>query len=205
MSEMTERELFRVRLRFFDLLKSFFVQEPDAEKMGRWRGTFTALAREQISPSIDSSIKKCNVLLNSKRLQNLQDEYYRLFVDPFGADKVNLTASYYLDGHNFGRTLVSLRSFLDEARLVKIAGVKESEDALVVMLDTLVSLVEQEKETGSPEARAFQARLLDEYLIPFVQKFRIALEANENADFYYACCQFLSGYLDLEKGLSNEY
>lgn len=201
---MTERELFRVRLRFLDLLKSFFMQEPDAEMMGRWRGTFTALAREQISPSIDSSVKECCHLLNTRRLPDLQKEYYLLFSDPFGAKKVNTTASYYLDGHSFGQTLVSLKSFLAQVQLVKGPDVKESEDALVVMLDILISLVEEEKETGSPQARGFQTRLLAEYLAPFVGRFNIAMAANENADFYSACSRFLGGYLDLEKGLSNE-
>lgn len=204
MTEITAKELCRVRLRFLDLLKSFFAQEPDAEKMGRWRGIFSALAREQISPSIDRAVKDCSLLLNTKRLQDLQEEYYRLFSDPFGSTKVHMTTSYYLDGHTYGQTLVSLRSFLAEARLVKDPGVKESEDTLVVMLDILFSLVEEEKETGSPQTRAFQVRLLEEFLTPFGRTFNIAMEANGNADFYCACSRFLWAYLGLEKDLIAE-
>lgn len=204
MSEMTERELFRVRLRFLDLLKSFFVREPDAEKLGRWRGTFAALAGAQIHPDIDLPARECSRLLDSKGLQGLQEEYYRLFTDPFGEKKVDTTASYYLDGQNFGWTLASLRSFLDEARLAKGAEVRESEDSLVVMLDILMSLVEEEKQTGSTPARALQTRLLEEYLIPFALGFDSAMEANDDAEFYRACSRFLCGYLDLEKELSSE-
>lgn len=201
MNEMTERELFRVRLRFLDLLKSFFMREPDAEMLGRWRGTFAALAGERINPEIDIPVRECGRLLDSKGLQGLQEEYRRLFTDPFGAEKVDTTASYYLDGHNFGRTLVSLRSFLDEARLVKGAEVGESEDSLVVMLDILMSLVEDEKQAGPVPARALQTRLLEEYLIPFALMFDRAMAANDNAVFFRACSRFLCGYLDLEKGL----
>ncbi len=201
---MSERELLLIRLRFLDLLKSFYDREPDAEKLGRWRGTFAALAREQINPVIDSSVKECSGFLHSKRLRDLQAEYYRLFTDPFSAGKIHVTASYYLDGQNFGQTLVSLRSFLHEARLVKEAGVQESEDSLVVLLDALVSLVEEEKETGSSRIRAFQARLLEEYLTPFVRNFCTAMEAHENVPFYTSCGRFLGGYLDLELGLSHE-
>ena len=37
MDELNERELFRVRFRFLDLIKSFFALEPDSETMSRWR------------------------------------------------------------------------------------------------------------------------------------------------------------------------
>lgn len=204
MSELTDRELFRVRLRSLDLLKSFYLQEPDAERMSRWRGIFSALAREQINPCVDVSIRECGNLLNTLRLQDLQQEYYRLFADPFGTDRVNTTASFYLDGHSYGQTLVSLRSFLDEVGLAKFAGIKESEDALVILLDTLATLVEDEKETGSRQIRIHQTKLLEEYILPFACRFRRAVEANAHAVFYGACSRFLCGCLDLEKGLSGE-
>ena len=172
--------------------------------MGRWRGIFSALAREQINPGVDVSIRECSNLLNSMRLQDLQQEFYLLFADPFGADRVNTTASFYLDGHSYGQTLVSLRSFLDEMGMAKFAGVKESEDALVVLLDTLASLVEEEKETGSRQVRGYQTRLLEEYILPFAFRFRRALEGNAYAVFYGACSRFLCGYLSLEKGLIGE-
>ena len=56
MDEMNDNDLVRIRLRFIDLAKSFFVEEPDAEKMSRWRGTFSALTKEQVSPRFDSAV-----------------------------------------------------------------------------------------------------------------------------------------------------
>lgn len=201
MNELNERELFRVRLRFLDLIKSFFQSEPDAEKMSRWRGTFSALGREQVNPLFDSAVREFGVLLNSWSLQEIQEEYYNLFTDPFSKSQVNIMASYYLDGRSFGQTLVSLRGFLAEAGLQKDAGVVDSEDSLVMLLDTFARLVEEEKVTDSDAPRELQARLLAGYLEPFVEKFTAAVKTNDGADFYKTCCKFLSGYLDLEKGL----
>lgn len=204
MPQAYERELFRVRLRLLDLQKSFFAREPDAEKMARWRGIFAALAREKINPVLDGAVGECVRLLGTRGLDDLRGEYYRLFTDPFAKPRVHLTASRYLDGHSFGQTLVSLRTFLAEAGVSKAPGVREAEDSLVVMLDLLVSLIEEEKENGSPQVRQFQTRLLERYLVPFSICFRRAVEENEDAPFYGACSRFLCGYLDLEKGLAAE-
>lgn len=204
MAQINERELFRVRLRLLDLQKSFFAREPDAEKMARWRGIFAALAREKINPVLDNAVRECVHLLGTRGLDDLRGEYYRLFTDPFAKNQVHTTASRYLDGHSFGQTLASLRAFLAEMGIVKAPEVREAEDSLVVMLDLLASLIEEEKESGSFRVREFQARLLDRYLIPFLIRFRQAVEENADAPFYGACCRFLCGYLDLEKELAAE-
>ncbi|MCB2184401.1 MAG: molecular chaperone TorD family protein [Desulfobulbaceae bacterium] len=200
-SELPDKQLSRVRRRFLDLLKSFFVDEPDAEKMSRWRGTFAALGREKINPALDNAIQKLTIMLSDKSLQNIQDEYYQLFVNPYGENQVETTVSSYMDGHNYGPSLAELRGFLIEAELEKDKKFTESEDSLVVMLDALGTLIEDENE--SPEvARRHQDTLLNRFLEPFALQFSQALKENKEADFYAACGAFLSGYLDLEKGLT---
>lgn len=201
MNELSEKELFQVRLRFIDLLKSFFQEEPDAEKMSRWRGIFSALADEQINPLFDSGVRELCSLLNSRSLADLKDEYYRLFVDPFSDSQIVTLASYYLDGRSFGESLVELRGLLGEAGLEKTAGVVDSEDSVVMMLDTFGSLIDEDKKSGSALTRQLQVRLLTEFLEPFSVKFSAAVEKSEKAVFYKSCCKLLRGYLDLEKGL----
>ena len=199
MAELNQHELFRVRLRFFDLLKSFFMAEPDAEMMSRWRGTFSALTHEPVSLCFDNGVKAISRALNDKTLKELQEEYYQLFVDPFDGDRLETTASYYLDGRNYHQALVDIRSLMMEAGIQKAQAVTDPEDSLVVMLDFFVSLIEEEKVGGREETRQFQRELLDRFLEPFTVKFTIALKENEHADFYYLCCRILGGYLDLEK------
>ena len=200
MDELNEQDLFRVRFRFLDLIKSFFVAEPDSETMSRWRGTFSALAMEQVSPRFDNAVKGISRALNTKTLKELQAEYYQLFVDPFDGSMVETTASYYLNGRSYDQALVDLRGLMQEAGVQRDEGVKDPEDSLVVMLDTLASLLEEEK-FGGEKVRKIQGRLVEEFLEPFTEKFTAALEANEHADFYYLCCRILGGYLDLEREL----
>lgn len=201
MHELTEQELFRVRFRFLDLLKSFFIEAPDAETMSRWRGTFSALALEQINPRFDNGVKAISRALNNTTLKELQEEYYQLFVNPFDGGRVETTASYYLNGRGYDQALVDIRRLMREAGVQKDREVTEPEDSLVVMLDAFVSLIEKEKVTGGETIRQLQGQLLEQFLEPFTEKFTAALEKNAQADFYYLCCRVLGGYLDLEKSL----
>ena len=200
-SELPDKQLARVRHRFLDLLKSFFVEEPDAEKMSRWRGTFAALTREKISPALDNAIQGLAIMLADKSLQNIKDEYYQLFVNPYSESQIETTVSSYMDGRNYGPSLAELRGFLLEAGLEKDKQITESEDSLVVMLDALATLIEDEN-GNSEVSRRHQDILLGRYLEPFAIKFVAALQENKEADFYAACGTFLNGYLDLEKGLT---
>lgn len=203
MDDITDKQLMRVRLRFLDLLKSFFTEEPDAERMSRWRGTFAALAREQISPSIDKAVRRLSQLLAEMSLQDLQEEFYQLFVNPFGEGIIASTASYYKDGRNYGQSLADLRGFLQEANLEKDTKYTDSEDSLVIMLDALATFVAEEQNVPGT-AYDKQAILLENYLEPFSVQFSKALQEDERAHFFAACGDFLTSYLELEKGLTSE-
>jgi TorA maturation chaperone TorD len=202
MIDLSDRELSRVRLRFIDLIKSFFTEQPDAEKMSRWRGIFSALSHEQISPSFDSGVRQLSEILSKKNLAELQEEFYQLFVNPFEGHLVETTASYYLSGRSYGETLVDVRNFMNDAGLHKDKEVTEPEDALVVLLDSFASLVELEKETNQEDrARTLQVRMLRDFLEPLAEHFEQALRSHDRAQFYPLCAKLLCGYLELEKGL----
>ena len=199
--ETTDREVLIIRLRLIDLIKSFFLDKPDAELLSRWRGTFAALSKEQISPQLDKAVRDVSRQLNEKNLETIRDEYYALFIDPFGEHQVNLLASYYFDGRNYGETLIQIREMLSAAEVAKDLEVKEPEDSLVVMFDLLATLIEMEKD--GDQTSSTQQQLVAEYLVPFLEKLGPVINNNPAADFYAGVVGFIIGYLDLEKGLSD--
>jgi len=201
MTELEDRELSRVRLRFLDICKSFFDVEPDAERFARWRGLFAALVKESVEPGLDRVIRDLFQLLNNMTLAGLQAEYYRLFVDPFSDLLVPLTASEYREGRSYGRTLAEFRGFLLEVGIRKSEAVSEAEDSLIVMLDVMARLVESEPDAFE-QARLYQAELLDKYLEPLIERFSTTIAENANDAFYPACTRFLRGYIQLERSLS---
>ncbi len=199
---MEEKEIRKVRLRLLDLVKSFYIEEPDATKISRWRGTFNALARERVNPLFDKSVMELHRFLEKKNLKDMQEEYYTLFVDPFNENQINLSASYHLDGRAYGNTLVELRSFLTKTGLVKKKDVTEEEDSLVVLLDILIGLIDGEGDMEADKAHRLRSELLDGYLIPLSTRFKEACERNDSAEFYKACAHFFCGCLELERGLA---
>lgn len=199
---MEEKEIRRIRLRLIDLVKSFFQGEPDAEKMSRWRGTFSALSRESVNPEFDQAVRDILAYLQDKNLEDLQNEYYKLFTDPFTDKGLCTAASFYLDGRTHDKTLVNLRTFLHDQQIIKTDGVIETEDSITVMLDILTRLIEDEEKVEKDVSRKPQEELLDKYLIPFSEKLKEACEKNQFADFYKACCRFFCGYIEIEKGLT---
>ncbi len=201
--DAANKELFRVRLRFIDLIKSFFIAEPDAENMSRWRGIFTSLDGEQINPIFDTAVSECKEILAKKSLKELQEEYYDLFEDPFSENLIPTTASFYIDGRTHAQTLADFRGFLMVAGLEKDEAVIETEDSIVVMLDTLARLIEDEEE-GGEYSRVSQTTLISEFLELLADNVYKRLEADERASFYASCGKFLKGYLDLERGLMVE-
>ncbi len=201
LAEISDRDLILVRLRFLDLLKSFFVEQPDAERMSRWRGIFTALAGEQINLQLDDAIAGLAEKLKKKDLQDLQDEYYTLFIDPYSRHQLPLTAAYYLDGKSFGPSLVDYRELLKQAQLIKDRSITDPEDSLPLMLDTLIALIEEEKQGAGKQTRELQKQLLEQFLLPMTAKLFTAVENNSGADFFCSCIGFLKAYLDLEEGL----
>ena len=194
MTEISDRELNRVRIRFYDLNKSFFLTRPDAEIMGRWRGIVTALATQSISPAMDEAIARLGQLLGEMSLQEIQDEFYALFIDPYSDHLVNLSASRHPDGRPHGETLVAYREFLKQAGIGKFVDIPESEDTLVLLLDAMITLIELESEQ-------MQARLREEFLAPLSISFAAAMENNPAARFYEACARFLAAYMELEENL----
>ena len=200
---LSDRDLCRVRLRFFDLLKSFFQDEPDVEQLSRWRGIFAALEKEHIAEPLDTTVRQLAKLLAETSLQQIQGEHYALFVDPYSNRQLPLTASHYLDGKNYGPSLAAFRDILKQGKLIRESGVTEPEDSLPIMLDTLISLIQDEKH-GTAETRQLQDTLLQTFLVPTVKGIKERIEQMTDVLFYQKCIAFLHAYLDLEQGLLGE-
>ena len=199
-----ERDLCRVRLRLLDLFKSFFGEEPDAEKLARWRGIFAALARAEISPAFDTEAGTIAGLLWEKSLSELQHEYCRVFTNLFAGRPVATTASFYRHDRNDGETLAGIREIMAEAGLVRDPSATAPADSLMVLLDILAALVEAEKNEDEPPARELSARLVAEFLVPLAENLTAALKASAHADFYMHCGRLLCSYLELEMELVDE-
>ncbi len=201
MTESADYQLIKIRIALLDLIKSFFHKEPDANRLSLWRGVVYSLSKETISIEMDQAIRELSNRLQEAGLEQLQDEYYELFVNPFSKHKLNLNASFYRDGHNFGNTLVACRDFLKKAGIEKRGGVADPEDSLVIMLDIYQELILMEKKDRH-RAAELEAEFLNGFLFPLAEAVEKNLYRNDYASFYKACSRFLSAYLAMERSLT---
>ena len=199
-TDITDRDLCRVRLRFLDLLKSFFQDEPDADRLSRWRGIFAALNKERINESLDAAIGELGEQLDARSLQEIKEEHYSLFVDPYSKNLLPLNGAYYLDGKSLGPSLADFREILKQGQLIKESQITDPEDSLPIMLDALISLINEEKQ-GGLETRNLQDQLLVQFLVPTTKSIAEEISKNSDAVFYQKCIAFLDAYLELELGL----
>lgn len=198
-----ERDLCRVRLRLLDLFKSFFDKEPDAEQLARWRGILAALAQTEVSPAFDNEAGTIAGLLWEKNLNELQNEFYRVFISPVAEGPVT-TISYHRSDRQYLEYLQGVHKIMAEAGFARDPAATAPEGSLVVLLDILAALVEDEKAEVAWRARELQGRLLIEFLVPLAGRLARALSERDCADFYFRCTRLLCSYLELEMELADD-
>jgi TorA maturation chaperone TorD len=193
------KEIIRVRLRIIDLIKSFFVQPPDAERLSRWRGMFHALADSRVSPRLDEAVLLIKQRLATDRLQDLQLEFKCLFGDPDDNGSLSLSASDHLDGRIYLDTRAAVKCFFSKAGARTYYPISDTEDTLVLLFDFLATLLQNEKD--GYDTAVLQAQLVTEFLVPFVERLETAAQRHDTASFYRDCITFTRGYLELEQQL----
>ncbi len=191
------KDITRVRLRFIDLIKSFFAEPPDAERLSRWRGIFYALANTCVSPRLDEAVLLIKHRLTVDRLQDLQLEFDRLFGDNGGSGTLSLAPSVHLDGLIYQDTRSAVRAFFVDTDGRTYAPAHDGEDSLVVLLDFLATLIRDEKD--GYETTSGQTLLVNEFLVPFIKQLEDAACGHDSAAFYRDCIGFTGGYLELEQ------
>ncbi len=196
--------LIRIRSALLELLKSFFAMEPDPELLASWRGAAAALKEQETGPGLKATAEELSAILSGASLKEIQDEHYRLFVDPFSPDHVHTNVCWYIDGRNFGPSFAAYKKILQEAGIEKGPEAQGSEDEIAIVLDAYQQLIEAERKGGTKDleqARNLQAMLLSQILLPFTERFRKHLAENGAARFYRTCAELLYHCLGLERAL----
>ncbi len=188
----------QVRGFFYDLNKSFFLAEPDPEKVSHWHKIVDSLNAEAPSLELAEAARQLSLALAELDFATIKDEYYELFFNPFSPRLVNWTVSVSVNGRNFGPKLVEIRQLMLEQGLEKEDEFKEPEDSLPVLLDLMARLIELEYDLGAG-AVAAQQQILEKFLLPLTAHMERQLQADNNARFYPFCTDFLKAWLKFDE------
>ncbi|MBE0583694.1 MAG: hypothetical protein IH612_07985 [Desulfofustis sp.] len=186
-------------MRIIDLIKSFFEQPPDAERLSRWRGMFHALADSRVAPRIDEAVLHIKRRLATDRLQDLQVEFNCLFGLPGGNGSLSLAAADHLDGRVHSDTQTAVKYYFSEAGARTYCPIGDRENSLVLLFDFLATLIQNEKD--GYDTVVLQTQLVTDFLVPFVECLEVAAQQHDAASFYRDCLTFTRGYLELEQQL----
>ncbi len=192
---MTGNEIRDARLFLYGLCRSFFDSYPTEEKFNYWLKLADLLKDGIGFPPIDTALFKMNETLKDLTLTQIQNEYYELFENPFSSKRVQLCASYYIDGKLMGKSLVKLKKLLYNLNLGKESSFKESEDHLVFLIDAMMFLIESEK---GEEAVSSQAELFHHFLLPCGKGVFKCVSEIQGLKAYSTFTQVLNGALELE-------
>ncbi len=199
---MENIEVNSVRLFFYEIIKNAFYKEPDEKFFGVIKDFIDNLKKNN-----DFDSENLNFILNSfdtvfERLDfdDIKEEYYALFIDPFSENLVNKNASHYFENKNYGKTLAEIREFIWNLKTEKDESFKEPEDSVSFVSDFMMYLISIEE---TEDTINYQREFFKDIIEPLYSSISETLKANSKAVFY-ACIALLMDYFsDLEKGYLN--
>jgi TorA maturation chaperone TorD len=156
-----------------DTLKDVDVGDDDASLAPAWR--MLALAAQRTSAAA------------------VDDEYHALFIG-ITRGEVMPYGSWYLTGFLMERPLAELRQDLQELGYARRKDVRESEDHVAALCETM-SLLILDKDIGFGRHKQF----FDDHIEPWMMQFFQDLQAAETAEFYGAVGLLGEKFLQVDK------
>jgi TorA maturation chaperone TorD len=199
---MDNVEVNLVRMFFYETIKNAFYNEPEEDFFKIIKDFITNLKENNDfdNEDINLILNSFETVFDSYEIQDVKDEYYNLFIDPFSENLVNKNASHYLDNKDYGNTLVNVRDFIWKLKTEKDGSFKEPEDSVSFLSDYMMYLIKNEDTEKTLE---LQKDFFSDFIEPMYLNLSETLKANPKAVFY-ACISLLMDYfLDLEKGYLN--
>lgn len=180
-----------VRANAYSLLGALLAKPPTKEILGLLR---------QIEPESGTegrdmaSAWACLKLAGERAtVESLDDEYHDLFIG-IGRGEAVPYGSWYMTGFLMDRPLAVLRGDLAELGFERQEDVKEPEDHIAALCETMAMLITSDEHDIAVQRRFFQA-----HLEPWSGRFFKDLQNAKSAKFYKAVGQFGEQYIDFEQ------
>lgn len=126
-------------------------------------------------------------------VESLDDEYHALFVG-IGRGELVPYGSWYMTGFLMDQPLAVLRRDLAELGFERQANVKEPEDHVAALLETMGLLIGDGDTSVNVQRRFFQS-----HMGPWMKTFFLDLQKASGARFYRAVGQFGDQFIEFEQ------
>ncbi len=182
----------QIRANVYGLLGALLTRPPDKEIIALLREI--DVDEKQQASAMAASWKTLNLAAKRRRLNELNDEYHKLFIG-VGRGEVVPYGSWYLTGFMMDRPLAQLRQDLIDLGLERAEHVKEPEDHAGALCESM-SLLLSIDDGITPHV---QKRFFDNHIASWMTKFFEDLQTASSADFYKAVGSLGEQFIELEK------
>ncbi|HKI99580.1 MAG TPA: molecular chaperone TorD family protein [bacterium] len=209
MTLLSEPDTAQFRSGYYDLLARLFASEPDERLLHVLREGLDdrTVGATQVHPAMGEGWRTMAAHLDGDVLEDLTDEFTRVFVGPFGP-VVNAFESFYLTGRLYGQPLVDVRSFMGRQSLESAGGEhREPEDALAFELGIMARLVGRQLAGGDADPASLiepQREFLAGHLLVWAPACLADIEGTPGAAFYRGAALVLRGFLEVERDFFSE-
>ncbi|MBL6931455.1 MAG: molecular chaperone TorD family protein [Rhodospirillales bacterium] len=164
-----------LRARFYALLSTLLSKPPDSETLDLMRSL-----QGNDSP-MGRALGALAVAASATTLEELSDEFTRLFYGVGAGGELLPYASHYLSGLLYDKPLADLRSDLNRLGLQGDPKATEPEDCIATELEIMHTLILGYR---GPDGDACQQSFFKTHLMPWASNFFADLEKAENAFLY---------------------
>jgi len=122
-------------------------------------------------------------------VEQLEDEYQELFIG-IGRGEVVPFASWHLTGSLMEKPLAEIRTHLSQLGLERSENVKEPEDHISALCETMAYLCEQ------PDS--VQQSFFNRHLAPWYERLAVQITEAQHTRYYHAVAKLMRAFLSLE-------
>ena len=191
LTQETREQLKSARLLYYDFFNGIFVFEMLEERVDIFKSQIALLKNALLKNDLEENILELEEELNTKGIENLYEEYSRLFALPFGGKQVGIHLSHYYESCVGGESLLKMRELLKKSDVrVDTKIFKETEEHLGFLFGFMRYLIQKGDEELAKEVFLFSKDAF----------FGLCKEIKERRDskFYLDIALLLESFLEFE-------
>lgn len=165
----------RLRAQTYRLLASLLVRSPDRDSLSQLG---LLLGDES---DFGQALSALSLAARDADPKGLEDEYHDLFIG-LGRGELVPFGSYYLTGFLHEKPLAKLRQDMARLGLARDSQVKEPEDHIAILCETMAILIEGA--FAAPADLQTQRAFFSDHIAPWAERFFEDLESAKSSVFY---------------------
>ncbi|MBX7491294.1 TorD/DmsD family molecular chaperone [Helicobacter turcicus] len=194
LSTKEAQDIKNARLLYYDFFYGLFVFELLNGRVELAKKQLEILQNAPLNNASEVGIMLLRQELENNGIQNIKEEFSRLFALPFGEKQVGMHLSHYYENCIGAQSLLKMRSLLKQSDVrVETSEFRESEEHLGFLFGFMRHLIE----SGNTELAKEVFLFIKDAYIGLISEIR----ARGDAKYYLALADILEGFMRFENDI----